>query len=85
MFAEHPAVFWFTATLAAYVLLQSVAEASRNRDLLRAQMATLRRRLLTIAVRVSSSVRRLRLLFTSYHPWIDQWLACARSVGAIPT
>ncbi|NLF72566.1 MAG: IS1380 family transposase [Candidatus Anammoximicrobium sp.] len=77
--------FRLLLTLAAYVLLQSVAEATRDRDLFKAQMATLRRRLLTLAVRVSASVRRFCLQFTSHHPWADQWLACARSVGAIPT
>ena len=77
--------FRLLMTLAAYILLQSVAEASQDRDLLKAQMATLRRRLLTLAVRVKSSVRRFCLQFTAHHPWADQSLACARSVGAIPT
>lgn len=72
-------------TLAAYVLMQSVQEYSQDLDLRKAQMATLRDRLLKIAVRVQSSVRRIRLEFTSHHPWSAQWLQCARSIGAAPT
>jgi len=71
-------------TLAAYILLQSVAEKTSDLDLLKAQMATLRDRLLKIAVRVRASVRRFRLEFTSHHPWADAWLACARALGAAP-
>lgn len=77
--------FRLLLTLAAYVLLQSVAEESSDLDLLKAQMATLRDRLLKIAVRVRSSVRRISLEFTTHHPWADQWLNCAHNLGAIPT
>ena len=55
-------------TLAAYALLQSVQEHSDDLDLLKAQMETLRDRLLKVAVRVRSSVRRIVLEFTSHHP-----------------
>lgn len=71
-------------TLAAYVLLQAVQEDARDQQLRKATMATLRERLLKVAVRVGSSVRRLTLEFTAHHPWSDQWLACARSLGAVP-
>jgi len=53
-------------------------------ELLKAQMATLRERLLKIAVRVRSSVRRITLEFTSHHPWADCWLHTARALGAVP-
>jgi hypothetical protein len=72
-------------TLTAYVLMQSLQEHTSDADLLKAQMATLRDRLLKIAVRVSSSVRRIVLDFTSHHPWAEQWLNCAISIGAVPT
>jgi len=72
-------------TLAAYVLMQSVAEHSSDLGLLKAQMATLRDRLLKIAVRVRSSVRRITLEFTSHHPWADAWLDVALSAGAVPS
>ncbi len=72
-------------TLAAYTLMASVAEETSDRDLLKAQMATLRERLLKIAVRVRSSVRRITLEFTNHHPWADAWLATAKALGAVPT
>jgi hypothetical protein len=77
--------FRLIMTLAAYLLMQSVAERSSDLDLLKAQMATIRDRLLKIAVRVRSSVRRISLEFTTHHPWADQWLGCAQSIGAAPT
>lgn len=72
-------------TVAAYVLMQSVQEHTHALDLLKATMATLRDRLLKIAVRVRSSARRIVLEFTTHHPWSAQWLDCARSLGAVPT
>ena len=71
-------------TLAAYVLLQSVQEHSVDEELQKAQMATLRDRLLLIGVQVRCSVRRVVLEFTRHHPWSDAWLACARAMGAVP-
>jgi hypothetical protein len=68
-------------TLCSYVLLQSVQEHSEDLGLLKAQMATLRDRLLKIAVRVYSSVRRIVLEFTAHHPWSQQWLQCARALS----
>lgn len=71
-------------TLAAYVLMQSVQERTSDLDLLKAQMGTLRNRLLKVAVRVRSSARRFILEFTGHHPWSDAWLATARALGAVP-
>jgi len=76
--------FRLLLTLAAYVLMQSVAEQTSDLNLLKAQMATLRDRLLKIAVRVRSSVRRITLEFTTHHPWADAWLDAARALGAVP-
>ena len=76
--------FRLLLTLAAYVLMQSVAEHSSHAELLRAQMGTLRDRLLKIAVRVRCSVRGIRLEFTEHHAWTDDWLRAARGVGAVP-
>jgi len=72
-------------TLATYVLMQSVQEHSADEDLQKAQMATLRDRLLLLGVQVRCSVRRVVLEFTRHHPWADEWLACARAMGAVPT
>ncbi|MDP6526500.1 MAG: transposase, partial [Kiritimatiellia bacterium] len=77
--------FRLIMTLAAYVLMQSVAERTADLGLLKAQMATLRDRLLKIAVRVRSSARRITLEFTTHHPWADAWLEAAQALGAIPT
>ena len=71
-------------TLTAYVLMQSVQERTTDLDLLKAQMGTLRDRLLKVAVRVRSSARRFTLELTSHHPWSSAWLATARSLGAVP-
>ena len=71
-------------TLTAYVLMQSVQERTSDLDLLKAQMGTLRDRLLKVAVRVRSSARRFTLELTSHHPWADAWLATARALGAVP-
>jgi hypothetical protein len=76
--------FRLIMTLAAYVLMQSVAEHTSDLGLLKAQMATLRDRLLKIAVRVRSSVRRITLEFTTHHPWDDAWIDAAIGVGAVP-
>ena len=64
--------------------MQSVQEQTDDRELLKAQMGTLRDRLLHVAVRVGSSVRRICLQFTAHHPWADSWLACAQALGAVP-
>ena len=71
-------------TLSAYVLIQSIQEHSADEELQKAQMATLRDRLLLIGVHVRCSVRRVVLEFTRYHPWANAWLACARSLGCVP-
>jgi hypothetical protein len=77
--------FRLMMTLAAYVLMQSVAERSEDLDLLKAQMGTIRDRLLKIAARVRSSARRITLEFTSHHPWHQSWLNAALGLGAVPT
>ncbi len=76
--------FRLLLTLAAYALMQSVAEQTSSLELVKAQMATLRERLLKIAVRVRVSVRRISLEFTGHHPWSDAWLNAAVSLGAVP-
>lgn len=77
--------FRILLTVASYILMQSVQERSRDLDLRKATMATLRDRLLKISARVRCSARRIVLEFTTHHPWALQWLQCARSIGAVPT
>lgn len=69
-------------SLAAYVLMQSMQEQTGEEHLKKAQMGTLRDRLLKIAVRVVVSVRRVKLEFTRHHPWANDWLTCAMNLGA---
>lgn len=75
--------FRLLLTLAAYVLIQSVQEHCTDQDLQKAQMATLRERLLLISVHVRCSVRRVVLEFTQHHPWAEEWLQCAHALGAV--
>ena len=71
-------------TLAAYILMQTLQAQSEHESLKKAQMGTLRERLLKIAVRVFSSARRIRLEFSRHHPWAKDWLDCATNLGARP-
>ena len=76
--------FRLLLTLAAYALMMTVSEHAANEELRRATMGTLRIRLLKIAVRIKSSVRRVLLEFTGHFPWAEDWMACALAIGAVP-
>jgi len=69
---------------AASVRMPSIWVESSPPDVRKARMATLRERLLKIAVRVCSSVRRITLEFPCHHPWREAGLQTARPMGAIP-
>ncbi len=71
-------------TLAAYALMMTVSEHVATVDLQRATMGTLRIRLLKIALRIKSSVRRVLLEFTERFPWVEYWMSCALAIGAVP-
>jgi hypothetical protein len=71
-------------TLAAYALMMTVSEHAASEALRRATMGSLRLRLLKIAVRIKSSVRRVLLEFTGHFPWAEDWMACALAIGAVP-
>lgn len=73
------------ATAAAYVLFQEVRLRARRTELARAQVQTLRERLLKIGARVVRSVRRILVQLPKAYPWRDLWRAVALSVGATPT
>ena len=79
--ANQLRVLW---SLAAYILMQALQERIIDKNLSRATMGTLRERLFKIAVRVKVSTRQVTFLFTTHYPWQGTWLACARSVGAVP-
>lgn len=76
--------FRLLMTLAAYALMMTVSEHAATKELQRATMGTLRIRLLKIAVRIKSSVRRVLLEFTGHFPWAEDWMSCAMAIGAVP-
>jgi len=71
-------------TATAYVLLQEVRLAAAGTALARAQVSTMRERLLKIGVLVSSSVRRLLFRMPETFAYRDEWCLIARKLGARP-
>jgi len=71
-------------TAAAYVLMQELRLAARTGECARAQVGTLRERLLKLGVWVERSVRRIVLHMPQSFPHLADWLRIARSVGAVP-
>ena len=69
-------------TAAADVLMQETRRRTAGTDLARAQITTLRERLLKMAVWVERSVRRIVLHFPVAYPWFNCWKQIAHSVGA---
>lgn len=67
-------------TAAAYVLFQALRFAAKGTSLAKAQVTTLRERLLKVGARVVESVRRLALHLPTACPWREPWLAVARVV-----
>jgi len=71
-------------TAAAYVLLQELRLRAARTSCARAQVATLRLRLLKLGVRVVGSVRRLVLHLPASMPEASAWRHIARRLGARP-
>jgi hypothetical protein len=71
-------------TAAAYVLMQELRVSARGSECARAQVGTLRERLLKLGVWVERSVRRVVLHFPMSFAHRNDWLLIARSVGAAP-
>ena len=69
-------------TAAAYVLMQVVRAAANKTRLARAQVGTLRERVLKLGVRVVESVRRVVLHLPLAFPDREAWLAVAARLGA---
>ncbi len=72
-------------TAAAYVLMQELRLHARRTGCARAQVNTLRLRLLKLGVWIESSVRRIVLHLPTSTPYADDWRRIACSVGAVPT
>ena len=69
-------------TAAAYVLMQELRLAARRTDCARAQVSTLRERLIKLGVRVEVSVRRIVLHLPASFPFHDTWSRVGLSLGA---
>lgn len=74
-----------TMTAAAYVLLQELQLRADRTALAGGQVARLRHALLTIAVHVVRSVRRIVLHFPQSHPEAGIWMHLARDLAAVRT
>ena len=72
-------------TAAAYVLMQELRLQARHTDCARAQVGTLRLRLLKLAAWVEVSVRRIVLHLPRRFPGRPAWLRIAAAVGGIPS
>jgi Transposase DDE domain group 1 len=72
-------------TAAAYVLMQELRLHARRTGCARAQVNTLRLRLLKLGVWIESSLRRIVLHLPTSTPYADDWRRIACSVGAVPT
>jgi hypothetical protein len=71
-------------TAAAYVLMQEIRLHAKHSGCARAQVSTLRERLLKIGVWIEVSVRRIVLHFPTSHPYKDDWGRLAVALGATP-
>lgn len=69
-------------TAAAYVLMQELRAAAAGTACARAQVSTLRERLLKLGAWVERSVRRIVLHLPQHAPWQSEWCRIARSLGA---
>lgn len=69
-------------TATAYVLMQELRAAAAGTECARAQVSTLRERLLKLGAWVERSVRRIVLHLPQEAPWRSEWCRIARSLGA---
>ena len=69
-------------TAAAYVLMQELRLRAARTSCARAQVQTLRERLIKIGARVVESVRRIVLHLPASYPFLEPWRRVALSLGA---
>jgi len=70
-------------TAAAYVLMQELRTRAGGTSCARAQVSTLRERLLKLGVWLTCSVRRIVLHFPQSYPWRSDWCRMARRLGTV--
>ncbi len=71
-------------TAAAYALMQELRRRAAGTSLARAQVSTLRERLLKLGARIETSVRRLVVHLPHSCPYQSEWRRIALSLGAVP-
>lgn len=71
-------------TVAAYVLMQEIRLKAARTSCARAQVQTLRERLIKIGAHVVVSARRVVLHLPSSFPYLHAWTQLARALGASP-
>lgn len=71
-------------TAAAYVLMQELRRRAAGTSLARAQVSTLRERLLKLGARIERSVRRIVLHLPRSAAYQHEWRRIALAVGAVP-
>jgi hypothetical protein len=69
-------------TATAYILFQTLQQAAQRTACAGAQVATLRERLIKLAVWITRSARRIVLHLPRACPWLGPWRQVARAVGA---
>lgn len=69
-------------TAAAYVLMRQLRHSAAGTELARAQVSTLRERLLKLGMWVKRSVRRIVLHLPTHYPWFSCWKWIAAALGA---
>ena len=72
-------------TAAAYVLMQELRLRATGTTCARAQVTTLRERLLKLGAWFERSVRRVVLHLPDSAPWRSEWCRVARSLGVAPS
>jgi hypothetical protein len=69
-------------TATAYILFQALQQRAQGTACAGAQVATLRERLIKLAVWITRSARRIVLHLPRACPWLKPWRQVARAVGA---
>jgi hypothetical protein len=69
-------------TAAAFVLMQELRHRASGTSCARAQVSTLRERLIKLGAWVEESVRRIVLHFPASYPYADDWRCIAQALGA---